>query len=62
MRESGAMIHEAQQMFSKQMQRKLANSPSDFDALKSEIIDVLGPYLYDKTKRKPMVLPVIMEV
>ncbi|AMQ07373.1 ribonuclease J1 [Sporosarcina psychrophila] len=62
MRESGAMIHEAQQMLSKQMQRKLATSPSDFDALKSEIIDVLGPYLYDKTKRKPMVLPVIMEV
>jgi ribonuclease J len=62
MRESGAMIHEAQQMLSKQMQRKLANSPADFDALKNEIIDVLGPYLYDKTKRKPMVLPVIMEV
>ncbi len=62
MRESGAMIHEAQQMLSKQMQRKLASSPADFEALKSEIIDVLGPYLYDKTKRKPMVLPVIMEV
>jgi ribonuclease J len=62
MRESGAMIHEAQQMLSKQMQRKLASSPADFDALKSEVIDVLGPYLYDKTKRKPMVLPVIMEV
>lgn len=62
MRESGAMIHEAQQMLSKQMQRKLTSSPADFDALKSEIIDVLGPYLYDKTKRKPMVLPVIMEV
>lgn len=62
MRESGAMIHEAQQMLSKHMQRKLASSPADFDALKSEIIDVLGPYLYDKTKRKPMVLPVIMEV
>ncbi|MFJ7932993.1 ribonuclease J1 [Sporosarcina sp. NPDC096371] len=62
MRESGTMIHEAQQMLSKQMQRKLANSPADVAALKSEIIDVLGPYLYDKTKRKPMVLPVIMEV
>lgn len=62
MRESGTMIHEAQQMLSKQMQRKLASSPADITALKSEIIDVLGPYLYDKTKRKPMVLPVIMEV
>ena len=42
MRESGTMIHEAQQMLSKQMQRKLANSPADIAALKSEIIDVLG--------------------
>ncbi|WP_203246082.1 ribonuclease J1 [Sporosarcina beigongshangi] len=62
MRESGTMIHEAQQMLSKQMQRKLTSSPADIAALKSEITDVLGPYLYDKTKRKPMVLPVIMEV
>ena len=56
------MIYEAQQMLSKQMNRKLASSPADIAALKSEIVDHLGPYLYDKTKRKPMVLPVIMEV
>ncbi len=62
MRESGTMIYEAQQMLSKHMNRKLASSPADIAALKNEIIDNLGPYLYDKTKRKPMVLPVIMEV
>ena len=62
MRESGAMIHEAQRMLSRQMQRKLARSPANIDSLKSEIVDVLGPYLYEKTKRKPMVLPVILEV
>lgn len=62
MRESGTMIYEAQQMLSKQMNRKLAAGPADIAALKSEIIDQLGPYLYDKTKRKPMVLPVILEV
>ncbi|WP_438316702.1 ribonuclease J1 [Sporosarcina sp. FA9] len=62
MRESGVMIHEAQRMLSKQLQGKLATSPSNIAGLKSEITDVLGPYLYEKTKRKPMVLPVIMEV
>lgn len=62
MRESGTMIHEAQRMLARQLQGKLANTPANVPALKSEIIDVLGPYLYDKTKRKPMVLPVIMEV
>ena len=62
MRESGVMIHEAQRMLSKQLQSKLTNSSANNSALKTEIIDVLGPYLYEKTKRKPMVLPVIMEV
>lgn len=62
MRESGVMIHEAQRMLSKQLQSKLSTSPSNIAALKTEITDVLGPYLYEKTKRKPMVLPVIMEV
>ena len=62
MRESGVMIHEAQRMLSKQLQRKLSNSTGNSAALKSEIVDVLGPYLYDKTQRKPMVLPVILEV
>lgn len=62
MRESGSMIHEAQQTLSKQLQKKLSTGTAETSALKSEIIDVLGPYLYDKTKRKPMVLPVIMEV
>ncbi|MHA6258555.1 ribonuclease J1 [Sporosarcina sp. CAU 1771] len=62
MRESGTMIHEAQRMLSRQLQSKLTNTPANVPALKTEIIDVLGPYLYEKTKRKPMVLPVIMEV
>ncbi len=62
MRESGVMINDAQRMLSRQLQRKLANSQNNPAALRSEIIDVLGPYLYDKTERKPMVLPVILEV
>jgi len=62
MRESGILIHDAQRMLSRQLQKKLATSPADTAALKTEITDLLGPYLYDKTERKPMVLPVILEV
>lgn len=34
----------------------------DWSHLKSTIKNVLDEYLYEKTKRKPMVLPVIIEV
>ncbi|MBD7907270.1 ribonuclease J1 [Sporosarcina gallistercoris] len=62
MRESGAMINEAQYMLTRQMHRKLSTGPADIGVLKSEIIDTLSSYLYDKTKRRPMILPVILEV
>lgn len=62
MRESGMMISEAQHLLSKELNKKLANSPADAGSLKSDIIDILSPYLYDQTKRRPMVLPVVMEV
>ncbi|MGG0645217.1 ribonuclease J [Sporosarcina gallistercoris] len=62
MRESGAMINEAQYMLTRQMHRKLSTGPADIGILKSEIIDSLSSYLYDKTKRRPMILPVILEV
>ncbi|MDW0115879.1 ribonuclease J [Sporosarcina thermotolerans] len=62
MRESGTMISEAQQLLSKELNKKLANSSAEAGALKSDIIDILSPYLYDQTKRRPMVLPVVMEV
>ena len=62
MRESGMMINEAQHLLSKELNKKLANSPAEAGSLKSDIIDILSPYLYDQTKRRPMVLPVVMEV
>ncbi|GEN83976.1 ribonuclease J1 [Sporosarcina luteola] len=62
MRESGMMISEAQNLLSKELQKKLSNTQAEAGALKSDIIDILSPYLYDQTKRRPMVLPVVMEV
>lgn len=62
MRESGMMINEAQQMLNRHVKGLSKDNPEGWDDLKSEIINVLGPHLYEKTKRKPMILPIIMEV
>ncbi|HLR10892.1 MAG TPA: ribonuclease J [Sporosarcina sp.] len=63
MRESGDMIQVAQQMLTKHLQSKIDEQDKvQLPALKSNMIDVLHPYLYERTQRKPMILPVILEV
>lgn len=62
MRESGTMINEAQQMLNKHLRYTIQGKDIEWSELKNEITDVLSPYLYEKTKRRPMILPIIMEV
>ena len=62
MRESGMMINEAQKMLNQHLNTTVAEKSTQWTELKTEITDVLGPYLYEKTKRRPMILPIIMEV
>ncbi len=62
MRESGTMINEAQKMLAQHLNSTVQEKSTQWTELKSEITDVLGPYLYEKTKRRPMILPIIMEV
>ncbi|AYC29098.1 ribonuclease J1 [Paenisporosarcina cavernae] len=62
MRESGAMIHEAQSMLSRHLKQTAKSADTPLSEWKTEIIETLSPYLFEKTKRRPMILPVIMEV
>ncbi len=62
MRESGMMINEAQKMLNHHLNGAIVDKSTQWSELKNEITDVLGPYLYEKTKRRPMILPIIMEV
>ena len=34
----------------------------DWMELKTEVRDVIGKFLFQKTKRKPMILPIIMNM
>ncbi|WP_018921431.1 ribonuclease J1 [Salsuginibacillus kocurii] len=62
MRESGNLINDAQSLLSKHLQEVMKRQTTQWSEIKNEIIDLLSPYLYEKTKRKPMILPIIMEV
>lgn len=62
MRESSDLIHEAQKLLSRHLNEVMERKTSQWSEIKNEIIDLLGPLLYERTKRKPMILPIIMEV
>ncbi|MEJ9319091.1 ribonuclease J, partial [Halalkalibacterium halodurans] len=62
MRESGDLIQEAQRLLANHLQEVMERKTNQWSEIKNEITDVLGPFLYDRTKRKPMILPIIMEV
>ncbi|MBN8191631.1 ribonuclease J [Bacillus sp. NTK074B] len=62
MRESGDLINEAQMLISKHLNKVLERRTSQWSEIKNEITDTLAPFLYEKTKRRPMILPIIMEV
>ena len=62
MRESGSLISEAQKMLNNHLNDMVQVKSTQWTEMKNEITDVLGPYLFEKTKRRPMILPIIMEV
>lgn len=62
MRESGDLISDAQSLLKKHLNKVMERRTSQWSEIKNEITDTLAPFLYEKTKRRPMILPIIMEV
>ncbi len=62
MRESGDLINEAQRMLAKHLNKVMDRKTTQWSEIKNEITDTLLPFLYERTKRRPMILPIIMEV
>ena len=61
-KESEALMDELRQVAMEALERCEHRHTRDWSAIKSEIKGSLSNYLYKKTKRNPMILPVIMEV
>ncbi|ATH91265.1 ribonuclease J1 [Bacillus glycinifermentans] len=62
MRESGDLINDAQELIASHLRKVMERKTTQWSEIKNEITDTLAPFLYEKTKRRPMILPIIMEV
>lgn len=62
MRESEDLIKDAEKLVTAHLNKLLDRKTTKWSEIKNEIIDVIAPFLYDETKRKPMIMPIIMEV
>ena len=61
-KESDELIEEARQTVDEALQKCLDRGITDWGRLKNTTKDILGDYVWKKTKRRPMILPIIMEV
>lgn len=56
------MIREAHDRVAAVLERCEAGNIREWAVIKSQVRDTLSRYLYEKTRRRPMILPIIMEV
>jgi ribonuclease J len=61
-RESEDLMEQVREVTKLALQKCEDKKKNDWSAKKSIIRDALRDYLYEKTKRKPMILPIIMEI
>lgn len=61
-RESESLIEEARVKVKTAVEKSLLNNNVDWSSIKSTIREILSKHLYEKMKRRPMILPIIMEV
>jgi len=61
-RESEELFEEANRIVTQTLSKCIEENIQDWTTLKNNVRDALGRYLYDVTRRRPMILPIIMEV
>jgi ribonuclease J len=61
-RESEKLMDDSTKLVHDIVERNISKDTFEWASLKQEIRDDLNRYLYEKTKRRPMILPIIMEI
>ena len=61
-KESDELMEEARKVIEKAVLNCLKKNVTDWGKIKGTIKDTLGEFVWKKTKRRPMILPIIMEI
>ena len=61
-RESEGLLDEANRIVTSTLTRLMTENVNEWASLKNHVKEALGRFLYEQTKRRPMILPIIMEV
>ncbi|WP_442599555.1 ribonuclease J [Neobacillus sp. D3-1R] len=61
-RESEKLIEDSTKLVRESVENHLSKDSFDWGGMKQDVRDGLNQYLFEKTKRRPMILPIIMEV
>lgn len=61
-RNSESLIDEAKALLDRTMDYCMDNHIQDWGKIKTEVKEVLGDFVWKETKRRPMIMPIIMEV
>lgn len=61
-RESEGLMEEAKLLLNEALEKCLSNRYADWSKIKLVIRDTMNDYFWKKTKRKPMILPIIMDI
>lgn len=61
-RESEELLDEANRIVTQTLVKCMEENVNEWSSLKNNVKDALGRYLYEQTRRRPMILPIIMEV
>lgn len=61
-REAEGLMEDAKERVQQALDKCAQNNVSDWSSIKFSVRDSLGRFLYERTRRRPMILPIIMEI
>lgn len=61
-REAEELLEEAKEKVRQALEKCQSSRATEWSVIKSQVRDILGKFLFERTRRRPMILPIIMEI